>query len=354
MDRERQVDPATAPRIELSEAFRAGSVSSGTAADFGRIVSVALDDLGRAYVADGQARQVVVLSPSGDVEEVLGRSGKGPGEFSIVSWVDVSPSGDVWVMDPLQRRLTVFAAGTREITTVSYPASGYSTSIPWSAVLQDDTTLFVVEDRLTPGASKATVHQYRLREGALFPLATLRLPPISLPESVSEEHNGIRMRSAPPFAPRTAVVPSLSVTWRVHTRDFRVERLDTSGQVDRVVTLSLLGMTVPTRVRDSIAASLSLELDRVPTRIPPIISLNADETGRVWVGVTEDGATISTWHVFDRDGRHLAAVVPPEGVRFVPGQMALRGNKVVGVIEDSLSVQSVVTLLIPTEGLAGG
>ena len=346
-------DPVTVSRADLSEVFRVGSVSSGTASDFGRIISVAVDRSGRAYVADGQAKQIVVTDPFGNVEEVLGQAGAGPGEFSMISWVAVSPSDDVWVMDPIKRRLTIFAQGTRDVVTVSYPASGHSTSIPWRARLHDDTTLSVVETRLTEGSSQATILRYRLREESLIPMAEVRLSPITRPENIVEERGGIRMRSAPPLSPVVDVLPSDFGSWRVHVPDVRVERLDAVGQVERVVGVAIAGVALPRRVRDSIAASLSLGIERVPETIPPIISLDADEYGRVWVGVTEDGATVSQWYVYDDLGGRWEAGIPPEGLRFLPGQIAIRGRRLVGVIEDSLGVQSVVALQIPVEGREG-
>ncbi len=341
------LDTSAITTIPLEEVYSTGAPSSGAAWGFGRVVSVAVDSGGAAYVADGQARQIVLVDTTGSVSDVLGRAGDGPGEFSMISWVDVSPSGDIWVKDPLAKRLTIFAARTREPRTVRYPAIGRDTSIPWLASFVRDSVLSVVEHRLEARWSRAAVVSYRLRDEVLLEESRQVLPVFERPAWVQSTVGRVRTSSAPPFSPVVAVAPARAGAWRAYTSDFRLELLDDSARVVQTVVYPLRGQSVPKRTRDSIAAALSIEEARVPAEVPPILTLQVDEADRVWVGVTEDGVTLTLWHVFDATGRHVARFLPPRELRFRPHQVAIRGRMIAGVVENALEVQDIVVLRVP-------
>lgn len=72
---------------------------------------------GRLLVTDGREQRIVLLDPTGRPSEQVGRSGRGPGEYSNVSWLHVT-SGDSSIMwDILARRWLLFD-GPRIVGTV--------------------------------------------------------------------------------------------------------------------------------------------------------------------------------------------------------------------------------------------
>jgi len=73
-------------------------------------VEVRTDGHDNVYVLDWGDRCVRKYSPSGTALQVYGGvSGRGPGEFSNPTALDVTPEGEVWVCDPVNGLITVFA-----------------------------------------------------------------------------------------------------------------------------------------------------------------------------------------------------------------------------------------------------
>jgi NHL repeat len=70
--------------------MRASASADGEGPDvFRRIVDVALDPLGRVWVADAQMHEVRVFQPDGRHVRTLGRKGGGPAEFDGIAGMDL-------------------------------------------------------------------------------------------------------------------------------------------------------------------------------------------------------------------------------------------------------------------------
>ncbi len=114
------------PRVTGTEEIKAQRVSArtwkmlhfehlfeiGTHPDelLGDPVDVQTDNSGNVYVLDWSDRCVRKFSPTGALVQVYGGvSGRGPGEFSNPTALDVTPDGEVWICDPVNGLITVFA-----------------------------------------------------------------------------------------------------------------------------------------------------------------------------------------------------------------------------------------------------
>ena len=84
--------------------FRIGSLDD-TCEAFGRVMSLAVDGDGLIYVADSQASDIRVFSPRGECVRTIGRSGEGPGEFSLLAGIAWQPPGFLWAIDSVRERL---------------------------------------------------------------------------------------------------------------------------------------------------------------------------------------------------------------------------------------------------------
>lgn len=74
---------------------------------FSRVSGLAVDDEGRVYVSDGQAREIRVFSAEGERLGVVGRPGDGPGEFRGAPRFGIV--GDtLWAYDSQGGRITLF------------------------------------------------------------------------------------------------------------------------------------------------------------------------------------------------------------------------------------------------------
>lgn len=73
-------------------------------------IDVRTDGADNIYILDWSNRCVQKFSPAGTLLQTFGGvSGRGPGEFSNPSALDVTPDGEVWVCDPVNGFITVFA-----------------------------------------------------------------------------------------------------------------------------------------------------------------------------------------------------------------------------------------------------
>ena len=71
-------------------------------------LDVEMDALGQFWVASFGGNTVNVLTPDGDLVEVLGSSGTGPGEFQGPSGIAIGPEGSVYVADQANLRVQRF------------------------------------------------------------------------------------------------------------------------------------------------------------------------------------------------------------------------------------------------------
>lgn len=107
-------DARPGARWRLAETLRIGSAVADDREAFGEVVSFTLDDLGRLWIGDSMAREVRVFDAGGRFVRVVGRPGRGPGEFERVGAVRRGPEGHIWVSDSDLGRFEVFdTTGTR-------------------------------------------------------------------------------------------------------------------------------------------------------------------------------------------------------------------------------------------------
>jgi hypothetical protein len=128
------IEEAYTHDLILTEITRLGSFDGPDDA-FARIRGVALDAKLRLYVADELSHEVRVFEPNGRLVRVIGREGRGPGEFEAPWTVAVDPTDSLWVWDDALRRFSVFSpdgAFARSfvspqpwlVTNIRFPPSG--------------------------------------------------------------------------------------------------------------------------------------------------------------------------------------------------------------------------------------
>ena len=74
---------------------------------FENLRNIGIDHVGNIYVADAQAANIKVFSPSGKLLRIIGRPGQGPGEFQGPSLVEVNGE-QLIVWENLLLRITIF------------------------------------------------------------------------------------------------------------------------------------------------------------------------------------------------------------------------------------------------------
>src|SRR5690606_4892045 len=78
-------------------------------AGVGNVRVLRLNGTGQALIVDTPNRDLKWIDlPSGDVTHVIGRSGRGPGEFRAPFDASITPSGRILVADPEVGRISLF------------------------------------------------------------------------------------------------------------------------------------------------------------------------------------------------------------------------------------------------------
>lgn len=96
------------PGWSVEHAAQAGGADAGRDQQLYTVVSVAEDPEGRVYALNFGDKRVVVFDTTGRFVRSIGKTGKGPGEFTSPTRLAVVGSDGLYVMDPLQRRISRF------------------------------------------------------------------------------------------------------------------------------------------------------------------------------------------------------------------------------------------------------
>ena len=93
---------------ELAEVYRAGGMNAEEWAFFEDSAKAAFDAAGNLFVLDGAAGHIVVIDPQGKLVRTFGRTGQGPGEFTMVMDLVVWRDGRSGVSDLGHAAILIF------------------------------------------------------------------------------------------------------------------------------------------------------------------------------------------------------------------------------------------------------
>ncbi len=80
------------------------------------------DGRGRVYIADGSSNIIRVFNQKGQYVTSVGRRGRGPGEFLTIEDLAVDSENNLYVLDRILRRVTVFTDNLKERETYNIDA----------------------------------------------------------------------------------------------------------------------------------------------------------------------------------------------------------------------------------------
>lgn len=346
-----------APRLPAARAWRAGPVlmQAGHAEDpngleLSRVVGAVRTRDGRVVIGNAGANELVVVDANGRPIARAGRGGEGPGEFRSLSRIGITPEGEIWAADRIQRLIHLFgstAEFSRTISLKSFTTPGglhpagvmtdgrfvlYSAAIPLGGpAAQFDSTDIVLLDP---------------RNGESITIA--RVPQTDVGDPLGSKLFG---------APLILAVGATEI-WRGFGDQYRVHRMDGTGRVrgglDKRQPAVPLNASVWTRYLDARAAASRAagrsaeELEQMrqrlegttrPSQLPFYSDAMVDLSGNLWVrGFEVPDVITPDWDVFDSAGNWLTTLPLPE--RFRP--MQIGPDWILGVQRDEDGVESVV------------
>ena len=326
---------------------------AGSAA-FGRIVDLAIDPLGRVWVADAMQHRISVFQPDGTPVRIIGRKGAGPAEFGDLAGFDWAPDGKLWVVDGGNARFAVF--DTAGNLTQTRPRTSTLSIAPWPGAVDG-------EGRLADVAAGRDAQGQRLDFVVRFspdggPVDTLRLP--AAPDEMFGEittgtaaHRRVKRAPVPFLGKPVWGLDPEGYAWTGTTDDYRLERRRFDGTLDRVIELENTPSPVTRADREQILRNYrwfeeqggKLDASRIPDTHPDLLNLFFDDEGHLWVLPTYRFRQKPAIDVFSLDGRYLGAVQSPVSIGSHPAPV-IRNGFLAAVAMDPDGVESIVLMRI--------
>jgi hypothetical protein len=337
----------------LVEDLRIGAVDGGGPDMFGRIVGLEVGGDGRIYVLDAQARELRIFDSGGVHRRTVGREGQGPGEFRSVYGMDWDPQGRLWIIDGGNQRYALLDGDGNELDHIPRRVGVGTTQ--WLGSIDDDGALWDFT-RPDPGVGLSTGVARFTSDGTL--LGSVRLP---------WDLSAMYRDTVPGGGAFTVAVPLSSFPswtpdgdgsiWVGMTGEYRLAKIrpDTTLIGDTLVIIERAHDPVPVTAEEQRVAfesdrgvsrllELGVAIDRslVPDTKPVFTRFEVSEEGEVWVWLSARQGETSPIDVFGADGSYLRTVRTPEDLSPRGPRPVIGRDYLVGIVEDSLGVQSVV------------
>lgn len=324
------------PLWRLADTLWIGATDGAGPEVFGSIDALTVDDSGRMYVFDGQARELRVFGADGSFLFRHGRRGGGPGEYQHVIGMSTSADGAVWLVDGGNARYTTLRGGD----TLSFRRGAGVYHLPWLGGHVGDQLYDVV---VVPGEGS--------REAMVRVDATgTVVDTLAVPARGSGAPRRGSMEFPLPYAPqRIRAFDHRGAVWVGSSHEYVLYRIGTAGDTTLVVRRDIEPRPLTASEADSVrrhVQALRSEFGvavpdaQVPSRAPLLADLAVADDGSVWVTRAESptaypGGTLLD--VFAPDGRYVATLE----LRFPLTRTVVRDGKLYGVALDELEVPRV-------------
>ena len=290
---------------------------------------------GRIAVAERSTHRIRLFDPNGPRElPALGGRGRGPGEFTHLSWIGVFRGDSIVAWDSDERRATVFAPSGEYVRTFRLPAVGGFLIVIADLVFPDGSLLVragpphVRPDSTGEGWAFEYFGVYRAGEDSARTIGVL-------PVDRCANASGLPCHTLL-VGPRAQWAVADGRLYFGTSVDYTIRTLDLDG--GEVVVFAR--PFTPKRVSDDDVERATRgqpprrgEELAVAEWLPAYDRMLVDARGNLWVR----GYGSRVWSVFDAAGRWLGDVEAPRGLRV----HQIAADHVVGVMRDSLDVESV-------------
>lgn len=331
-----------------------GASANDDGSRFFRITGARMLPDDRIAVTSDAAKQIAVFEADGTLRRILGRSGRGPGEFSHIRAVASSDPTVLVAYDEIQKRLSTFHADSAIPTIVNLA------SVPGGRIrpmyLYPDGSMLVrrpgpLPEPSTEGVVRDEEEILRVTGGGATIADFGRHPADD--RVLRARPNGGVTGGEPPFGRQLHIAADDSLVTMSSSGAWIVDVYDTRGILVRSVRAlrprRAVTETMRQRYRDRVLAVVNDDYgvrewtmlsndDVFPAELPAFDLLRLDGAGAIWTRETVvDGERTARWFIFSSNGQPLAHVQLPAA--FVPTEIS--SDRIAGVWTDSLGGEQV-------------
>ncbi len=304
---------------------------------------------GEIVVGDAGGNRILFFDKAGGFIRVAGRSGDGPGEFRLLSWVGRCAGGTVGAYDAAHSSLTFLTPGGAIAGTLKLPgAVGFDKPVACSSPGQLIMLFDQNRARVKPGQHLVTpTALVRIRGPSSTDTIALGGPQdYYVAKTIGAYSNVPLGRSALGAAGATRLFVAA-------TESGRVEVYDTSGASKGSFVVRFKQRTVSARdwerARSDRIDAEPLERSRKPLAIvlgelaqpanfPHFESIRGDTHNQLWIRTFDNYQTeTATWLIVDQQGVPRAAMAAPRRLRI----LEIGSSYLLGVAIDSIGVERV-------------
>ena len=288
----------------------------------GNIRDIAVDDLGRVFIADPTIMVVHAFEPDGQYIGQLGREGRGPGEFSNIRSLNVHRDR-LYAYDPSQYRMHIFTvhdlAGEKTVNLAGNRGSFSSLAgtLPWIQdvhVRNDDTYIakFLFEDK-SPALQNWENYEVM---GLYYQLNNSGSITGELFEFTNETRTRFPIRNVafdmlfePFFGITLMVISSNNYIYIAIPDYFLIKQMSPNGAYHQsfFYPIGKLPISKESAIEAELAELYVNEIQNLdlPEFWPVLTDMKTDNQDRLWVATTVEDMSVLEWWVLENTGEPI-------------------------------------------------
>jgi hypothetical protein len=313
----------TDSKISTILSFKQDAIYGDTEDVFiGNIRDIAVDDIGRVFIADPTIMVVHAFDTDGQYIGQLGREGRGPGEFSNIRSLNVHRNR-LYAYDPSQYRMHIFTlhdlTGEKTVNLAENRGSFSSLAgtMPWIQdvyVRSDDTYIatFLFENK-SPALQNWENYEVM---GLFYQLNNSGRITGELFEFKSETRTRYPIRNVafdmlfePFFGKTLMVVSSDNYIYLAMPDNFMIKQLSPNGAYHQsfFYPIGKLPISKETAIEAELAELYINEIQNLdlPEFWPVVTDMKIDNQDRLWIAITAEDMSVLEWWVLENTGESI-------------------------------------------------
>jgi len=285
---------------------------------FGSISSYCVDDEENVYVCDDKINQISVFNNRGKYVRSIGRKGQGPGEYQIISNIQIINRNEIAIFERGKPALIIYDKNGKIISEKKNLSIEYSIA----SYIDNDGNIYM-------GTSETFISDYiRLvklnnKYEKIMTIAKI---------TISSD-----MKHYPPNELRYILLPDNSIAWAI-TSAYEISIVNSQGKLVKKITKAYMPARISEAFKDNMLKKTPFEFraslkQRFGDYFPAFDIMCSDDDNWLYIKSFEkEKATDNIFiDIFDREGRYIARNSLKMGEELTPrqeGKLVIKKNKI--------------------------